>query len=324
MAVSPANSLSPFFRDLAKKQVGEKHDHVGAHLISFKRWLASSPHLKLPQNDVFLLSFLRYAHYEHALAQRRIDNFCTLRCSDKLISQWYDYPSVEDPLLDTYLNAGIFIPLGFLESGLYVILVRMASWSPTEIGQVTMRTLNNMNFERLLFDQRCQIGGFALIIDMAHTSLENARQWGDIKYAKSAFKLMQEASPGRVKHLVFYKESKIFDFAFKLSELWMSDKMRSRVIRVKDDIQKAFKKIPGLKEVLPEEYEGKNGTLASCIARCSREVKEFYSKGYPLKDIQVDEDKRPASARNYIKEYKEFDASMMGTSGTFIKIDPGD
>ncbi|GAA49427.1 alpha-tocopherol transfer protein-like [Clonorchis sinensis] len=361
MGESPVKSLTPFYRNLAKKEVGENAEHVMAHLTSFKRWLAASPHLKIPQVDTFLLSFLRYAHYDHALAQRRIDNFCTLRYSDKHISPWYEYPKLDDPRLEKYLNAGIFVPLGFMDNGMYVILIRLASWSPAELDQVAMRAMNNMNFERLLFDQRCQIGGFTLLIDMAHTTMEQATQWGDFKHAKSAFKLMQESSPGRVKNLIFYKETKLFDFAFKLAEVWLSEKMRNResspgrvknlifyketklfdfafklaevwlsekmrnrVTRVKDDINKAFKKIPGLKDVLPLEYHGKNGTLEEALARCNRELREFYANGNVLQDIAVDESKRPSSARNYIREYKELDQSMMGTSGTFIKLDPRD
>ncbi|TGZ57797.1 hypothetical protein CRM22_009855 [Opisthorchis felineus] len=324
MGESPVKSLTPFYRNLAKKEIGENAEHVMAHLTSFKRWLAASPHLKIPQVDTFLLSFLRYAHYDHALAQRRIDNFCTLRYSDKHISPWYEYPKLDDPRLEKYLNAGIFVPLGFMDNGMYVILIRLASWSPAELDQVSMRAMNNMNFERLLFDQRCQIGGFTLLIDMAHTTMEQATQWGDFKHAKSAFKLMQESSPGRVKNLIFYKETKLFDFAFKLAEVWLSEKMRNRVTRVKDDINKAFKKIPGLKDVLPTEYHGKNGTLEEALSRCNRELREFYADGNVLQDIAVDESKRPSSARNYIREYKELDQSMMGTSGTFIKLDPRD
>ncbi|TGZ57799.1 hypothetical protein CRM22_009855 [Opisthorchis felineus] len=349
MGESPVKSLTPFYRNLAKKEIGENAEHVMAHLTSFKRWLAASPHLKIPQDlnqksrgslirmhaaeafaeqqscvDTFLLSFLRYAHYDHALAQRRIDNFCTLRYSDKHISPWYEYPKLDDPRLEKYLNAGIFVPLGFMDNGMYVILIRLASWSPAELDQVSMRAMNNMNFERLLFDQRCQIGGFTLLIDMAHTTMEQATQWGDFKHAKSAFKLMQESSPGRVKNLIFYKETKLFDFAFKLAEVWLSEKMRNRVTRVKDDINKAFKKIPGLKDVLPTEYHGKNGTLEEALSRCNRELREFYADGNVLQDIAVDESKRPSSARNYIREYKELDQSMMGTSGTFIKLDPRD
>ncbi|VDP94481.1 unnamed protein product [Echinostoma caproni] len=112
---------------------------------------------------------------------------------------------------------------------LWTRTLRRASWSPTLLSQDEMRTLNNMTFECCMLDERCQIGGFALFIDMSSTSMEQATQWAELKSAKSVFKLLQEASPGRVKHLIFYKESKVFDVAFKLIEMWISDKMRERV-----------------------------------------------------------------------------------------------
>ncbi|CAL8096210.1 unnamed protein product [Calicophoron daubneyi] len=325
MAKSPADLLSPFYRDLAKKQVGENPAHLVAHLTSFKRWLSTSPHLKVPDNDIFLMSFLRYAHYDHSLAQKRLDNFCTLRVSrEHETSNWYNYPPLDSPLVERYLNSGMFIPLGFISTGSYVVLVRLSAWTDKSITQTDMRTLNNMNFERLLLDQQVQIGGFILFIDMSNTSMEQASQWADMKSAKGSFKLMQEASPGRTKQLIFYKEAKIFDFAFKLLELWTSEKMLSRVLRVKNEIEKAYTKFPELREVMPKEYSGHNGTIRDCIEKCRQEFTTFYANGYPLDGIKVDESKRPASAKNYIKEYKDFKGEVMGISGTYVKIDPGD
>ncbi|VDP90852.1 unnamed protein product [Echinostoma caproni] len=96
------------------------------------------------------------------------------------------------------------------------------------------------------------------------------------------------------------------------------------ILRVKSDMSKAFKKISGLKDVMPTEYGGHGGPVQSAIDSWSAEFKEFYSNGYPLASIQVDETKRPASARNYMKEYKDAEPTMMGNAGTFVKLDPGD
>ncbi|TPP61848.1 Alpha tocopherol transfer protein [Fasciola gigantica] len=129
MATASTRSLPPMYKTLAKKTLNENQDHVPAHLTSFRRWISSAPHLKVPNDDIFLLGFLRYAHFEHALAQKRLDNFCTLRCSDKVISQWYAYPQLSHPVVDTYLRFGIFVPLGFMANGIKVILVRLGELS---------------------------------------------------------------------------------------------------------------------------------------------------------------------------------------------------
>ncbi|CAH8856042.1 unnamed protein product [Trichobilharzia szidati] len=325
MATELYRNLTPFYKELAKKTISENPSHVPAHLTAFKRWLSSCPHLTVPQDDIFLLGFLRYAHYEHSAAQKRIDNFCTLRCSPKHgITEWFKYPDLSDPLVDEYLDSGILVPLGTVDSGVHMFLMRLKAWKPERIPQVKMRTMNNMCFERFLLNEKCQIGGIGIFIDMSDATSKQVGEWTDTKTAKSAIKLLQEATPGRTKHLVFYKESKAFDIAFKVFEFWLSDKMRQRILRVKDDVEKAFKKIPGLKNILPEEYGGQNGPIQKIIAADKENFKEFYSRKCILSEIQVDESKRPLSAQNYLREYSDIEGLTMGNQGTFIPIIPDD
>ncbi|KAH8872334.1 Alpha-tocopherol transfer protein-like [Schistosoma japonicum] len=108
MSTKINRNISPFYLELAKKTLSENPQHIPAHLTALKRWLSSCPHLTVPDDDVFLLGFLRYAHYDHSTAQKRIDNFCSMRCLSKHgITEWYNYPKLTDPLVDEYLNAGI-------------------------------------------------------------------------------------------------------------------------------------------------------------------------------------------------------------------------
>ncbi|VDO66788.1 unnamed protein product [Schistosoma mattheei] len=293
MAVKVSNSLSPFYVELAKKNLSENPAHVQAHLTAFKRWLSSCQHLTIPQDviisvrnfiqififlflkkclkhedDAFLLGFLRYAHYDHSVAQKRIDNFCSVRCLSKHgITEWYKYPKLTDPIVDVYLDAGIFVPLGIVDSGVHMFILRLKAWQSDRLSQTQMRALNNMNFERFIFDEQCQIGGVGIFIDLSGTTAKQVSEWTDPRTAKSSMKLLQEATPGRTKHLIFYKESKAFDIGFKIFEFWLSDKMRQRIIRIKDDTEKAFKKIPGLKQIMPEEYGGCNGPVKDLIGK---------------------------------------------------------
>ncbi|VDO74992.1 unnamed protein product [Schistosoma curassoni] len=103
------------------------------------------------------------------------------------------------------------------------------AWQSDRLSQTQMRALNNMNFERFIFDEQCQIGGVGIFIDLSGTTAKQVSEWTDPRTAKSSMKLLQEATPGRTKHLIFYKESKAFDIGFKIFEFWLSDKMRQRV-----------------------------------------------------------------------------------------------
>ncbi|CAH8583363.1 unnamed protein product [Schistosoma margrebowiei] len=325
MAVKVSNNLSPFYVELAKKNLSENPAHVQAHLTALKRWLSSCQHLTVPQDDAFLLGFLRYAHYDHSVAQKRIDNFCSVRCLSKHgITEWYKYPKLTDPIVDVYLDAGIFVPLGIVDSGVHMFILRLKAWQSDRLSQTQMRALNNMSFERFIFDEQCQIGGVGIFIDLSGTTTKQVSEWTDPRTAKSSMKLLQEATPGRTKHLIFYKESKAFDIGFKIFEFWLSDKMRQRIIRIKDDTEKAFKKIPGLKQIMPEEYGGCNGPVKDVIALDKKNFKTFYSKACCLSSIKVDESKRPLSAQNYMREYKDIEGTTMGSKGTFISLNPDD
>ncbi|KAK4470853.1 hypothetical protein MN116_006368 [Schistosoma mekongi] len=283
MSAKINRNISPFYMELAKKTLSENPSHIPAHLTALKRWLCSCPHLTVPDNDVFLLGFLRYAHYDHSTAQKRIDNFCSMRCLSKHgIAEWYIYPKLTDPLVDEYLDAGILLPLGTVDSGVHMFLLRLSKF------YFSLKQTNKL-----------------------------------FNYYEKIY-LFSEATPGRTKYLIMYKESKAFNVAFKFFEFWLSDKMRQRILRIKDDTDKAFKKIPGLKNIMPREYGGDNGSLQDIIAADKEDFKKFYSRTSCLNGIKVDESKRPPSAQNYMREYNDIDGILMGNQGTFIPINPDD
>ncbi|XP_018652223.1 retinaldehyde binding protein-related [Schistosoma mansoni] len=295
MAVKVSSNLSPFYVELAKKNLSENPAHIQAHLTAFKRWLSSCPHLTIPQDDAFLLGFLRYAHYDHSVAQKRIDNFCSIRCLSKHgITEWYKYPKLTDPIVDVYLDAGILVPLGIVDSGVHIFILRLKAWQPDLLSQTQMRALNNMNFERFILDERCQIGGVGIFIDLSGTTTKQISEWTDPRTAKSSMKLLQEATPGRTKHLIFYKESKAFDIGFKVFEFWLSDKMKQRA----SYIPLKYKNNTNNNKIYSKNNYKINFNLQEGTALDKRNFKTFYSQTCCLSVIKVDESKRPLSAQN--------------------------
>ncbi|VDP37113.1 unnamed protein product [Schistosoma curassoni] len=59
MSVKVSNSLSPFYVELAKKNLSENPAHVQAHLTAFKRWLSSCQHLTIPQGKIIIKISIR-------------------------------------------------------------------------------------------------------------------------------------------------------------------------------------------------------------------------------------------------------------------------
>ncbi|KAF8566902.1 hypothetical protein P879_10579 [Paragonimus westermani] len=101
---------------------------------------------------------------------------------------------------------------------------------------------------------------------------------------------------------------------------WLKPKLKDRIIRVKDDIGKAQGKIPGLKAVLPKEYDGDNRSIEEIL----RDVNTTFFNEYDYPRIWdgmwVNESKRPDSAKHFMREYKDYSEGSMGTPGTYIKL----
>lgn len=75
MATASTRSLPPLYKQLAKKTLNENPDHVHAHLISFRRWIASAPHLKVPNGEFFLfvwMTLFGYVDNEHNVICRTV------------------------------------------------------------------------------------------------------------------------------------------------------------------------------------------------------------------------------------------------------------
>ncbi|VDO07857.1 unnamed protein product [Rodentolepis nana] len=168
--------LSSVYRKRARKELNEDAKHVQAHLESFRRWLKSMPHLNCPTDDKFLLAFLRYAKYNHSKAQARLDNYCTFRTSPtEGCPDWFIPETNESQFVRKLLDLKVSAPLGFIDNGAVVFLVRFCKVDDNEISYETMRRLDKVLDEICIYDERKQIGGYVLIFDFTGVSMRQAK-----------------------------------------------------------------------------------------------------------------------------------------------------
>ncbi|KAL7056473.1 hypothetical protein AAHC03_020749 [Spirometra sp. Aus1] len=107
---------------------------------------------------------------------------------------------------------------------------------------------------------------------------------------------------------------------FTLFSVYMNEKLKSRILRVGPNMEKAFEALPGLKDVLPKELGGNSKPVAELIEENEKRFLQQYGSSDLTSQIRVDESKRPASAKNLLKEYKEYNPKVMGASGTFVRL----
>uniref|UniRef100_A0A0X3Q469 Alpha-tocopherol transfer protein-like n=3 Tax=Schistocephalus solidus TaxID=70667 RepID=A0A0X3Q469_SCHSO len=313
------------FVKLARSQLGEDEKQIQAHLISFRRWLKSMPHLSCPEDDVFLLNFLRWSKYNHAKAQKRLDNFCTLVSSEGISNRIWSSPvDITDDNLKKYLKAGIHVPLGKTKEGIQVMLIRMGAWDPTEIPTdvVFFGAFKVMMMQ--LLDPTTVIGGMCVVFDLSGVSSRHMQQASDAKAPAKMIRFLQESAPFRLKKLIYCNESHVFDAMFSIFSFYMNEKLKSRILRVGTNMETAYEAISGLKDVLPKELGGNSKAVAELTEENEQRFLQQYGSSDFTTQILADESKRPASAQNLLKEYKEYNPKVMGASGTFVRLQDDD
>ncbi|CAL8100470.1 unnamed protein product [Calicophoron daubneyi] len=320
--LSSEASLNGFYLTVAKNELREIPDHVSAHIISLKRWMNTMPHLTCPDDDRIYRAFLRQAKYDHARAEKRMDNFCTLRTSDKMPSSvWFDHPNLSHPMAEDYLKMGMHIPAGFLNDGTFLFMVRPGVWDPNRLPFAWIFRMATMHIDRIIEDPRVQISGIRVMLDMTGVTSAHMNAMNPSKNGKEMIKLFQEGYPMRVKSFIFYNEPPFMDIVLKILMTWMKPKLKERIIHSKNDIEIACQRVPGLRKTLPKDYGGDGRSLEEIIREQNAAFRRHYIRPGMWDGMKVDESKRPDFTKNYMMEYNEGELSATrGTTGTYIAL----
>ncbi|KAM3179628.1 hypothetical protein ACTXT7_000215 [Hymenolepis weldensis] len=217
--------------------------------------------MKIQCHDKFLLAFLRHAKYNHLKAQVRLDNYCTFRTSPtKGCPEWFIVDKDEAQLFPKMLDQKISGPLGFLDNGAIVFLVRFSKFDDSEIPFKTMQRLDRTLDDVCILDERKQIGGCVLIFDFTGVSMHQAKLAFNPNNSKLEGQYHQdsmECMPMRVGKLIFYNMPSFFDGLFKVVCHYLKENIKSKVRVLSGSLKPAFDELPGLEKICPQEYGGK-------------------------------------------------------------------
>ncbi|KAL5111282.1 hypothetical protein TcWFU_000961 [Taenia crassiceps] len=173
-------------------------------------------------------------------------------------------------------------------------------------------------FFMIALDPRTIIGGTAVFVDF--TGCTSKQVIKDPNAMKAWSRFMQEAVPLRPRRIIFFNEGKLLDTMMSVMMFYMKEKMKSRMVQCGSDIGKAFEAEPGLRTLLPPERGGEGKPLKDLIEANKRRFLKFYEKGDPTATIKVDESKRPATAREFLHKYKDYNVNAISKSGTYVKV----
>jgi len=303
----------------AEKELKENPQQIQAHLTSFRRWLKSMPHLSCSSDDDFLLAFLRHSKYNHQKAQIRLDNYCTFRTSESLgRPDWFNEQDDDFELYKKVLDMRMSCPLGTLEDGTFIVIIKMANYD-FSVPYQRLTQLNSRLDERLLVTKGIQVAGIAPIFDFTGASAKQLKMMFSAKESKDHSKYYQEALPFRTRKMIFFNTPSFFENLFNLVRHYLNDKIRSRLTVLSESLEPAMNELPGLKTILPREYGGDGPSLDELCAKYRHLNEEAFLSRRDF-NIRVDESKRPSTSRNLMRVYNDVVPESMGKSGTFVKL----
>ncbi|VDM16522.1 unnamed protein product [Hydatigera taeniaeformis] len=317
--------LPSVYKKRAAKELGENSDQISAHLESFRRWLASMPHLKCTTDDAFLLAFLRHSKYNHMKAQQRLDKFCTFRTSPtEGYPLWFEEQENNRKIWRKFVDMKCWVPLGFTHEGTAVVLMKSANLNLDAVSIAELQSASHIWNDMCIVDPRVQIGGICMIMDLSNNRKEDIMRMFDPKLSKLATKYFQECLPFRIKKIVYYNAPKVFETLFNIYSEWLNEKIKSRTTVLGSDLSPVFGEVAGLKELMPEEYGGDNKLTVDEICEMTAKILKTLPDVGATFRISVDESKRPTECKTQFGVYKDLSSDIMGKSGVFVKLDQGE
>ncbi|KAL7062133.1 hypothetical protein AAHC03_01723 [Spirometra sp. Aus1] len=277
--------------------------------------------MPLPTDDAFLLAFLRHAKFNHSKAQKRLDNLCTFRTAESIgAPSWFNYEEDRLDVLMEFARKKLTAVLGFTQEGVLCFLMRAENWPRHAINPEELNRATHTWQDAFICDERVQIGGCVFIVDFEGMSKREFMKTQDPHASKLSTMYLQEAMPFRIKKLIYLNMPKFFEVFFKAASVWISEKMKSKMLMLQKDLKPAYDSVPGLEELMPSEYNGGNCSFDEI---CEKNIKVFSAMSRQCLDfgISVDESKRPTTSKNLMRTYKDLSAEAMGISGTYVKIE---
>ncbi|KAF5401883.1 hypothetical protein PHET_04924 [Paragonimus heterotremus] len=272
------------------RQLIKDEQNLDAHLRSFRRWINCLPHIICPVDAHFLIPFLRDAKYNHAVALKKLEAFCTFRSSSFFCASGPFTISA----MDYYLKSGFLVELGRIQSGTTFLLLRLNQWTVADDrSKAVLWQFLYMDFDRLMSDPWVQRNGYGVIHDMT----------GYSDKTHATCRLNREKSIPAVGHnpsiypipgvwSIYFNGPKRMSLLLPLLKVCSEEFGSIRTLLVWGEMNKAFNKIEGLREIMPIEYNGENAPVQELIVKHEQKFKAYFTERTNWIGIKVDETKR--------------------------------
>ncbi|GFX87496.1 alpha-tocopherol transfer protein-like [Trichonephila clavipes] len=246
---SNLNTLPAKFIQKAKEDLGETDETRQSTLEQFRKRILEEKKVKCPTDDEFLIQYLRARRYDVDTAIELLNNHFNIFTSHPEIFDKLDKEKMYKLARSGFVNV---LPLRD-NDGCLVIVIKIENWDPEDINAQVLICAMAAVVHCIEIYPVNQICGVRIIYDAKDYSFQQMYCFVPT-YLPLIAKVLKNCIPVRFKSIHIVNGGIIFDYAWSLLSLLLSEKIKGRIFVHGDNIQEVHNYIP--KELLPQEYGG--------------------------------------------------------------------
>lgn len=284
----------------------ENEADIDRDIALIREWLQTQPHLPKDMDDGRLRTFLRGCKFSLEKVKTKLDMYYTMRnavpeffsdrdISKENLSMVFDY--VHCPTLP-----------GLTPNGRRITFIRAIDCDFQSHQVMDAMKVALMIGDVRLLEESVGIAGDIFILDAAVATPAHLAKFSP-SIVKKFLIAVQEAYPVKVKEVHVINVSPIVDTIMNFVKPFLSEKIRSR-ITFHSDMESLYKVVP--KELLPNEYGGKVGSIVDLTQEWKKKLGEYTAWFKEQEDKKADESLRPGAPKT--------SDDLFGVEGTFRQL----
>lgn len=303
LLVQPSGELWKAIRVELKEDVATRD----RDLATIKDWLKKQPHLPDDWDSAPIMTYLRGSSFSLEKCKRKLDMYFTMRAA---CPEFFTKRDSTRPELDEIMTNKIQGPPlpGITPNGRRVTICRgiHAEMSAQQIVDTLKLAL--MIGDVRLTEEREGVAGDVYVLDAAVLGPSMLTKLSATTIKKFMI-CVQEAYPIKLKEVHIVNTSPIVERFINFVKPFLKEKIRKRIF-IHKELKDLYNYIP--REMLPEEYGGNCGTMASLQEQWKHKLQE-YREWFKKQDaIVANESLRPGKPTNYDE--------LFGIDGSFRQL----
>lgn len=272
----------PELRKIAFDELHESPEVYKQELNVLKSLIKNDSNLIVPEDDAFLLRFLRARKHDGRKAFLTLQRYylMKMKCPELFIC-----PLPSESLNVFNLQAQMVLEKRDAEFR-RVYIIKIENFRTNEVSMDEAFRLNLLALEQVVREPETQIAGVVVLLDMNGLSMNHTKFFSPY-YAKRMVELVQETFPLRFKGFHIVNEPFYFDAVMVVLKPFLKDKIRKRIFLHGSDMNTLHAFLDPA--ILPSEYGGTNGPFNNKQWKRSLLDDEQYYKDQNKYGYTVDE-----------------------------------